>query len=383
MQQWQLSKIWRRFVPLTVLFLTAVTLPSCTTTQPTKPFSSEALPTEAIAEISEIRSYPVRVKYINASSARPAVVGIPLKANESVSTEEASTAQVTLRSGAIIRIGGNSSLTLKPQNQVEFASGRLVAWAASDRKNTVKIKTSFGEVSSNDGTIYIEIPPKTAEDRRIIALDGTVNVLLKNNSQIVTLKRGEEIRIKADGKASTPKHIDKESIDKRIANNNLIFGFNTQLASLSQITSEFGVTVNVKEASTIQFRRSDLPSKPSENNRDNVTYSSGEVKSDRYDRYDQREEPVERRREEPTSTKYSEPPAPIRSNDPPPATNTAPISTPPIPTQPLPITTNPVATPIEPAPSQPAPLEPPPQPVQPEIIAPEPAPVKPVQGRLR
>ncbi|HBC41651.1 MAG TPA: hypothetical protein DCZ88_07110, partial [Pseudanabaena sp.] len=62
-------------------------LPSCTISQPEKPFSSEVLPTEAIAEISEIRSYPVRVKYVNSTTARPATVGVALKVNESVSTD--------------------------------------------------------------------------------------------------------------------------------------------------------------------------------------------------------------------------------------------------------------------------------------------------------
>jgi len=369
MQRWQLSKISRQILPLLILSLAPVFLPSCTSTQPPKPFSSEALPTEAIAEISEIRSYPVRVKYINSTSARPATVGVPLKVNESVSTEDSSTAQVTLRSGAIIRIGGKSSLTLKPQNQVELTTGRLVAWAANDHKSPTQVQTPFGEISSNNGTVYLEIPEKSAEDRRVIALDGTVTVLLKSTSEKITLGKGEEISIKANGKATAPKRLDQESINKRIANNSLIFGFNTQLASLPQITSEFGVTSSVKEASLIEFRRSDLP-KPSENpNRNKVTYTSGSVNSDRNDRW---EAPPESRQEEPRAAKAEPPVTPeTRPNNPSSNLTNLPSTAKPI--EPAPITTNPVvATPIEPPPSQPAPLEPPPQPVQPEVIAPAP-----------
>ena len=374
MQLWQLIKISGRFLPLLVLLLTALTLPSCTTNQPAKPFSSESLPTEAIAEISEIRSFPVRVKYINSKSARPASVGVPLKADESVSTEENSTAQLTLRNGSIIRIGGNSNLTLKLQNKVEFTSGRLVAWAASDRKATAQIQTPFGEISSNDGTIYLEIPAKASEDRRIIALTGTVTVLLKGTAGIVTIGKGEEIVIKANGKASAPKRIDKESIDKRIANNSLLFGFNTQLASLSQITSEFGVSSTVKEASTVQFRRSDLPSKPNEvNESDRVTYTSGSANND------QREQPVNRRYEEPAAAKTAEPvSAPKNPTEPIPSATFAPVTAPPTAIEPKP--NSPTAIPIEPAPLQPVPLEPPPQPVQPEIPAPAPPSTKPAQG---
>ncbi|MFM7886514.1 MAG: hypothetical protein ACKPCM_07470, partial [Pseudanabaena sp.] len=248
--------------------------------------------------------------------------------------------------------------------------GQLVAWAAKDGKSPAQIKTSFGEISSNDGTFYLEIPAKAAEDRRIISLDGNVTVLLKSTSEIVTLGKGEEIRIKADGKATAPKRIDKESIDKTIANNSLIFGFSTQLASLPQITSEFGVTATVKEASRIQFRRSDLPNKPSDSNKAKVTYTSGIANSPR------RDEPVERRRDDPPATKPSEPVNTVKpSSDPPNTTNTAPTP-PPTTTQPTPITTNPSPRPVEPSP-QPAPLEPPPQPVQPEIPAPEPQPATP------
>jgi len=368
MQLWQLSKISRQILPLLILSVAVTILPSCTSNQPPKPFSSEALPTEAIAEISEIRSYPVRVKYVNSTSARPATIGVPLKVNESVSTEDSSTAQVTLRSGAIIRIGGKSSLTLKPQNQVELTSGRLVAWANSDRKAPAQVRTAFGEISSNDGTLYLEIPEKASEDRRVIALDGTVTVLLKSTSEIVTLGKGEEISIKANGKASVPKRIDKESINKRIANNALIFGFSTQLASLPQITSEFGVTASVREASTVEFRRSDLP-KLSENKPANkVTYTSGAANRDRND---QREAPPDQKREDPTAAKPDPSASPeTRPSNPSPNATTEPV--PARETDPKPITTNPVATPIEPPPSQPVPLEPPPQPVQPEIPAPAP-----------
>jgi hypothetical protein len=390
MQRWQFlrisSKVPMRFLPvrflaLLLLSLTPVALNSCAISQPTKPFSSEALPTEAIAEISEVRSFPVRVKYLNATSAKPASVGGPLKVDESVSTEDSSTAQLTMRNGVIFRIGGVSNLKIKPQNQVEFTSGKLVAWSASDRKAPAQIQTPFGEISSNGGTIYLEIPPKAAEDRRIIALDGTVTVLLKQSSSIVTVGKGEEVRIKADGKATTPARVDKETIEKRIANNNLIFGFSSQLASLNQIIAEFGVTSTVKEASTLQFRRSDLPTKPTEAAKPpKVNYTSGAAandksdKNDKSDRYDRYEPPVERRREDPTTARNAEPTAPEKTSEPSPANTAAPISPP----DPRPITSNPVAAPVEPVrPPQPAPLEPPPQPVQPEIPAPEPPPIAP------
>ncbi len=370
MQRWQLFKISGQFskqlLPLLLLATTAITLPSCTFNQPPKPFSSEALPTEAIAEISEIRNYPVRVRYINTSALRPATVGVDLKVNESVSTDDSSTAQITLRSGAIFRIGGKSNLVIKPQNQVEFTSGRLIAWASSDRKAAAQIQTPFGEISSNSGTIYVDIPTKASEERRIVALDGTVTVLLKSSSEVITVVKGEELRVKPDGKASAPKRIDRENIDKYIANNSLIFGFSTQLASQSQIVSEFGVSATTKQASTIEFRRSDLPAKPSEaDNKNKVTYTS--ISVNKAGANEARETPTERPPEPiAAQTATPQPTTPV----PPPPDNTAPSN--PAPVEPAPVSDTSTAVPVEP--SQPAPLEPPPAPVQPEIPAPAPSP---------
>ena len=367
MQRWQLSKISGRIVPLLVLSLSATLLPSCLTSQPPKPFSSEALPSEAIAEISEIRSYPVRVKYLNSSVAKPATVGIPLKVDETVSTDENSTAQVSLRNGAIVRIGGKSSLTLKPKNQVEFTSGRLLTWAEGENKATTKVLTNFGEISTDNGTVYIEIPTKVAEDRRVIALDGKVTILLKASSQTLTLNKGEEVTVKADGKASEPKRIEKESIDKRLANNNLIFGFSTQLTNLNQIVAEFGISAAAKAASTIEFRRSELPKLPKESNQKKVTYTSGSANSDRNEPRNDRPEKKretkpnepDRKQEEPTAARDNQ-------NTPEPAT---PVANPDVVPVQNPVTNNPVSP--EPPP-QPVPIEPPPPPIQPEIAAPEP-----------
>ncbi len=369
----QLSKFSRCFLPLVVLTAAAIALPSCVTNQPPKPFSSEALPTEAIAEVSEIRNYPVRVRYINSAAYRPATVGVPLKVNESVATEANSSAQINLRNGTVVRIGGVANVTIKPQNQVEISAGTLVAWADGERKAIAQIQAPFGEVSSNEGTIYIDIPAKAADEKRVIALDGNVTVLLKASAKVVNLNQGEEIRIKANGSATEPKRIDKETIDKRIANNSLLFGFSNQLASIARISNEFGVQNLVKEASTIEFRRSDLPNNPTNNTASNTPPRPVEQpnSSNRYnesDRYDRRDiaEPA-RQPDPPAAANVAAPQQPMPENPPP-------I----IPVEPAPVISNPepapITQPIEPPPAQPVPIDPPPAPVQPEISAPAPTP---------
>lgn len=377
MQFWQLSnqlsKFSRCFLPLVVLTTTVIALPSCVTNQPPKPFSSEALPTEAIAEISEIRNYPVRVRYINSASYRPATVGVPLKVSESVATEANSSAQINLRNGAIVRIGGMANVTIKPQNQVAISAGTLVAWADGERKAIAQILAPFGEVSSNGGTIYIEIPAKAADESRVIALDGKVTVLLKASAKVISLNQGDEIRIKANGSTTEPKRIDKETIDKRIANNSLLFGFSNQLASISRISTEFGVQNLVKEANKIEFRRTDLPSRPNSNTNTAANNADRPAEqptaSSRFNDSDRRDTPA------PETARQNDPPA--AANVPPAPQQPASPNSPPVtPVEPAPVTSSPepIAQPVEPPPAQPAPIDPPPAPVQPEVPAPAPAP---------
>ncbi|MDX2255723.1 MAG: FecR domain-containing protein [Pseudanabaenaceae cyanobacterium bins.39] len=372
MQLRHLSHLSKHFVPIAIL--TTLGLVGCITSQPPKPFSSETSPTEAIAEISEIRSYPVRVRYTNTSSYTIATVGTPLKVNESVRTEDNSSAQINLQNGGIMRIGGSASLTLKPQNQVEIKNGKLVAWASGDQKSPTQIKTPFGEISTNNGTVYLEIPDQAATERRIISLDGTANLRLQKSSKLISLNKGEEILIKADGNASEPKAITKEVINKYIANNTLLFGFSNQLASLAAITTEFGVTATIKEANTIEFRRSDLPTQTNRNNNKPNLNSTATTNTVTNTNREQKNQAIEQPSETPQDNPKPQATSPETPQPKPvePTPTNPPASSPP---------SNPTSEPVAPSPlpnppPQPAPLEPPPAPVQPEIapIAPSPKP---------
>jgi hypothetical protein len=200
-----------------------------------------------------------------------------------------------------------------------------------------------------------------------------VTVLLKASAKVISLNQGDEIRIKANGSTTEPKRIDKETIDKRIANNSLLFGFSNQLASISRISTEFGVQNLVKEANKIEFRRTDLPSRPNSNTNTAANNADRPAEqptaSSRFNDSDRRDAPA------PETARQNDPPA--AANVPPAPQQPASPNSPPVtPVEPAPVTSSPepIAQPVEPPPAQPAPIDPPPAPVQPEVPAPAPAP---------
>lgn len=363
-----------RLVSLFCLSLGLVAVPGCFAPPPSKPFSSEVVPTDNLAEISEIRDFSVWVRFLNSSEDRTASVGTTLKAGETVRTEGTSRAQIVLNSGVIVRVAGDATLTINPKNQLNLNKGRLLAWVASSQNLTAEIQTPFGSVSSSDGTFYVDIPKESSKQRQILALNGTVTVKLSRSSDTLTLKAGEELTVMPDGTPSTPKPLAKEDIEKRLAGNPLLFGFNTRLASQADIETTFKISSGIKEAEAVKFKRSDISKiKPELNpasqstgsNRDADKNNTSTRSNDSQNSNPQN--PAPRPTQEPTAA-ARDPVAPATSTPAP----TSPVATPVA----SPVTsTNPTNT--APPPTTVQPLDPPPLPIQPEIV-PVPQPVTPV-----
>jgi hypothetical protein len=405
MRQFSLIALCLCSVPL-------IGLAACTANLPPKPFSSEVLPTDSIAEVSEIRNFPVRVRYLNGKTERPVNVGAVLKPGERISTDENSVAQVTLKDGSLLRIGGQGGLTLQPKNVALVEQGKLVVWKNPEQKQPLQINTAFGEITTEDSTFYLEIPSKPTESSRLIALSGSVTLKPKSGKETITLKKGQEVVIQSNGTASAAKEVDKETIDKRIAGNVLLFGFSSPLASQSKIETDFGITVAMREANTIKFRRADIPSFTADPNASKTAattrYEAKPEREQRKERQDTRDYSDQNNQRdsgrdtgrgnsnpENNNTAASDPrrdygasgPGPVESGrapEPAPtpanvsATNNSGPNNPPLPSVPTqaPPTSPTIAEP--PAPSNP--VDAPPLPVQPEIAppsAPAPAPSNP------
>lgn len=341
------------------LSLTLTILPACSSSSPPKPFVSEVSPTEPIAKIVEIQDRPVWVKFLNSSTESSAVMGTALKAGETLRTESSARVQVLLNSGIAVRIEGNTTLTLKPDNQMSLESGQMIAWVSPDKKLTAQIETPLAVVLLDDGTAYIDTPKDMTQDMHIFAMQGKIEVKPKNESTSITLSKGQDLTIKPFGKALEPVALDQKSIEQRFAKSPLLYGFNNKLENLASIEADLQISSNFTETKKVPYKDSEQaannnkPAKPREST-PQVTYSRSEESSGRY----REPEPAPAQREQPSqpSASRSEPVL----NDPPPAPVQT-ISEPP--PQPVQTVSEPPPQPVQP---EIAPAEPPPLPVQPE-----------------
>jgi FecR protein len=341
------QKLWQ-LLSLFCLSSTLAVLPACNFGSPAKPFSAEVNPSDSIAKITEVKSRPVWIRFLNTSNDNSASVGMLLKPGEGIRTEESARAQIHLLSGAVVRVEGESSLTLSQKDLVTLDKGQLLAWSSPSQTTSTQIQTSFGIVSVKNTTVYIDIPKDTSQDKRILALQGNVEVRLNSGSEPIKLKPGQELTVKANGTATTPQTLDTVAVEKKLAKSNLIYGFNSRLESLAAIESQLKISDNSNSTEKVPYR-SKAASRPKNN-----------------------PPPPARTYEEPAPVDNYQPPARETPRDTyqPPQT-----STPSNPAQ----RPDPLALP-QPAPVTPQAAEPPPQPVQPEI-APEPPP-QPVQPEV-
>jgi hypothetical protein len=327
-------------------------LPACNFGSPTKPFSAEVNPTDSIAKITEVKNRPVWIRFLNSSNDKSATVGILLKPGESMRTEESAHAQIHLLSGAVVRVEGDSSLTVSQKDQVTLDKGQLLAWSAPSQTTPTQIQTAFGIVSVKNTTVYIDVPKDASQDKHILALQGNVEVRLNSGSEPIKLKTGQELTIKANGTAAAPQTLDTAAVEKKLAKSNLIYGFNSRLESLAAIESQLKISDNSNSTEKVPYSRSKAASTRKNNPPPAPERSAYQEPAPAYNPAPARETPRDTYQPPQTSTRPSNPnPVPQRSD---------PLAVP----QPAPV-----------APPQAA--EPPPQPVQPEI-APEPPP-KPVQ----
>jgi hypothetical protein len=325
-------------------------LPACNFSGPAKPFSSEVNPTDSVAKITEVKSRPVWIRFLNADSDRSATVGMSVKPGESIRTEESARAQIHLLSGDLVRIEGESSLTLSQKDSVNFDKGQLLAWSAPNQASPTQIKTPFGIVSVKNTTVFVDIPKDAAKDRTILALQGNVEVKLNSGSVPINLKQGQELTIKSDGTVATPKNLDVAAVEKKFAKSKLIYGFDSRLESLAAIEARYTISSNTTETDTVPYSRQKKKTPAPANNPSPASNTP--------------QEPAPYRAPE----RYE---APRRDPEPPPQTSTRPSNPEP--------QADPLAVPRRSEPVTPQAAEPPPQPVQPEVapLEPPPLPVQP------
>jgi hypothetical protein len=221
-------------------------------TNPPKPFSSELAPTEAIAKITEIPNRPVWVRFTNSRDDSPAAIGTDLKVGESIRTEAKARVQVVLKNGVIIRLGGDTDVSINAQNQIQLNRGQIVVWVA--KKVTAEIVTPTAIAAITDATLYIQLPQDN-KDRQILVLQGVATVRIKDVVEAIMLKAGENLAITANGKTSPPQKLTQAVLNQRFVETKILSGFSSKLAGQDTIEANLQISTPSAEAVTIPYAR--------------------------------------------------------------------------------------------------------------------------------
>jgi len=149
-----------------------------------------------IATIFEIHQSPVWVRQLEASEEVEAQENMGLQAGETIRTEGDALAQINLQNGLSFRIGGNSILTLQPDNRLNLEAGEMITWVTPGQKVPTEIVTPTAIAAIRGTTVFIKIPEDPTAETEFLAWEGTVAVRLPDDpSNELLLQAGERIRI--------------------------------------------------------------------------------------------------------------------------------------------------------------------------------------------
>lgn len=171
-------------------------------TNPSPPVSSDAAtvaptsPDEVFATISEIQKQPVWVRLLKTKAEAPAQENMNLQVGETIRTEGEALAQVELKNGLSFRIGGNSVLTLQPDNRLKLKAGEMITWVEPGKKLPVEIETPAAIAGIRGTTIYVNIPEDPKGEIEFFAWEGTMEVWFPNQPGKCQIKAGEQVKIK-------------------------------------------------------------------------------------------------------------------------------------------------------------------------------------------
>jgi hypothetical protein len=220
-------------------------IPACSWGGPPKPFSSEVMPTDAIAEITEIADRPVWIRFLNSNTDNIATIGKNIKLGESIRTEGTALVQITLTSGMVIRMEGDSLLTINDDQKIELTRGQIVVWVPPQSRMNAEIMLTgaIAKVNKNT-TVYLD----SSNVKQIIGLQGTVNVLPIDTSNPIAIKSGQKLIISnRDGANLRPKTLTEKELKTQFNKTKLLSGFNSTLGSQQEIASNLRIPISPTE----------------------------------------------------------------------------------------------------------------------------------------
>ncbi len=155
---------------------------------------------EEAATISEIHKSPVWAKLLNATQEKAAKKNMKLRFGDTVRTQGQALAQIDMKSGLAFRIGGDSVLTIQPDNKLHLKEGEMITWVQPGKQVPAEIVTPSATAGIRGTTVFIKTPSDASQETEFFAWEGSVAVSLPNQPGEVLLKSGEEVKVKKSDK---------------------------------------------------------------------------------------------------------------------------------------------------------------------------------------
>jgi hypothetical protein len=247
----QVSLRWLQLVGILLI-------PACLGGNPPKPFNSEVIPKEAIAEITEIPDRPVLIRFLNSKTDSIATIGRTIKLGESIRTEGNALAQITLKSGTIVRMEGDTILTINDDSRIQLGKGKIVVWVPARPNAAVKVMLTGAIASIKNATTYIDSTINSSKAQQVVSLEGTTEVLLVDTSKPILVQAGQNLAIDKDGNRDganiQPKALSQKELKAEFSKTKLLSGFNSQIGSQEAIAFNLKIPISPTE-SVIPSRR--------------------------------------------------------------------------------------------------------------------------------
>lgn len=196
-----------------LISVVAIALVSCKSqpnSAPSAPNASVAIATsqpkaiqeKAIAKVSLVEEKPVSVISKKDNKETDANLGMGLYVADKVRTQGKGRTQIEFDNGIGLRIGGNSTVQIKPNNRLNLTEGEMLTWVKPGLKVPTEISTAYATATIRGTTAYVEIPKDLSKGVRFFSWEGTVVVKLANQSKEIILLTGEEVIVKPN--STTP-----------------------------------------------------------------------------------------------------------------------------------------------------------------------------------
>ncbi|MEY3261706.1 MAG: hypothetical protein RLZZ620_757, partial [Pseudomonadota bacterium] len=131
--------------------------PSAEVPAPSMPntMAPNAVAPNAVASIRNIAAQPVWVRPAQGEETA-AELGMTLQYEDTIRTEAPALVEVGL--GEIVfRLGGNASLTLRPNQTLQFAAGQMLTWVEGKPSGPVTIQTPVGIAGIRGTTVFVNV----------------------------------------------------------------------------------------------------------------------------------------------------------------------------------------------------------------------------------